>query len=62
MCIIQIDSCIRLNIVLNEVNNSKSHVVLYLEESENELFHMIFGREFEASITRIVHVDWADSW
>ena len=62
MDIIEIYSCIRLNIVLDEVNHTKSHVVLYLEKSEYHLLHMILGREFEASVTRVVHVDWSNSW
>ena len=57
MRVVQAHTCVGLEIVLYKVHCAQPHVVLYLEEPEDQLFDMLFRGELKASIAWIVHVD-----
>ena len=61
MSIVQVDPSILLQVIVLKVNNAKTYEVFNLEEPERKGLHAVLGRELEASVPRVIHVDRTDS-
>ena len=60
--IVQVHSCVLLDIVVDKSHNSKPLNVLKLEESENKTIYTAISRDLKLTVAWIIHVDRTDGW